>query len=663
MFLSTSITMKNSLKICSILLIVFSLKTFAHFNEVFSNAYFFGDSLSDQGSNKALDSNGTHINMLNPTGGPPFVIAAPVGPFTDDRVWVEYFSQQIGTTANIRAENYLIHLLPNTPNPPSLVEPVQKTTDPFAFDYSSKPTTTNYAYAGMTTKATILQTLIALLDQKVVSAPQFQAILQAIATQPPAISSNLIRNNILNATNKLDSNALYSIWAGSNDYFNNETDATVIVNNLFTSISILRSAGAKNLIVFNLPDFSESPGAIDRLDVLGIDHKKPLETNREILRRAREVNFPLLVVDAETLLKNIRSNPARFGFNNKDDIFIGDLLHPNGRAHQIVASFLANNLLSPIKTISSMFTTNSDVIKNTFQTISQQMVPSQQATGGDVFLSGNIGHNRSSNIGNDKAKNIPSNITVGYKYRVNQKAMLGIAISQHQQKVKQLSTNGNYLLAGQILSGYMGINNSYGYLQGMVQAGYNNYSDIRRSFSLHTATANTMGQTHGYHFGSLIQGGLHYSNNNIQTGPYAEVQFMQMRIRAYKERDTSGEIDALGLDIHKQQEHRTLLAVGWRFAYMLQKALNAYSLNVMLSHYLTLNKHETNIEYNPTTMSGTRASFTVNPSEAFVKADINFAVHPIKASKFGYAIGYSYYKGKYKTTRHLLNFSLNMKIA
>ena len=63
------------------------------------------------------------------------------------------------------------------------------------------------------------------------------------------------------ATNTfVDSDALYIVWAGANDYLDTRiTDPTVPVNNLSTAVSSLADYGAKNIMVVNLPDLGKLP--------------------------------------------------------------------------------------------------------------------------------------------------------------------------------------------------------------------------------------------------------------------------------------------------------------------------------------------------------------------------------------------------------------------
>ncbi len=70
-------------------------------------------------------------------------------------------------------------------------------------------------------------------------------------------------NNFIASTPNIDPNGLYTIWAGIYDFGLSVTDTTELVNNITTAVENLANAGAKNIIVPNLPDLNQFPGTSD----------------------------------------------------------------------------------------------------------------------------------------------------------------------------------------------------------------------------------------------------------------------------------------------------------------------------------------------------------------------------------------------------------------
>ncbi len=171
----------------------------------FSNTYFFGDSLTDSGAFVGNDDAGAG------------------GTFSTDPglVWSEVLANSFGTTA-----------IANNPDNAA----------------NTDPNGTNYAQGGarVTLSPGFGQT-----DSPEAALPVSTQIANYLASNPTA-----------------DPNAVYSVWAGANDIFFNFSDPAAVAN-LTTSanelsglVSQLADAGAKYIIVPNLPDIGTSPSSI-----------------------------------------------------------------------------------------------------------------------------------------------------------------------------------------------------------------------------------------------------------------------------------------------------------------------------------------------------------------------------------------------------------------
>ncbi len=159
----------------------------------------------------------------------------------------------------------------------------------------------------------------------------------------------------------VDPNAIYSIYGGANDYIFDNTNVSQVVGNLASSIGLLAQGGAKNLLVFNLPDIGESPFAKVRnltqpLNALTQEHNRQLAVAIDNLRTLNPL-LNIYSVDVNTLFKTVRSNPGQFGFtnvndacvtgnslsatsvcDNPNDFLFFDDVHPSSRAHSLIAS-------------------------------------------------------------------------------------------------------------------------------------------------------------------------------------------------------------------------------------------------------------------------------------------------------------------------------------
>jgi phospholipase/lecithinase/hemolysin len=175
----------------------------------------------------------------------------------------------------------------------------------------------------------------------------------------------------------VDSNAIYSILGGANDYtsaIDNKRVPNVsqVVSNLTESINRLANKNAKNFLVFNLPNLGDTPRysanreAQPLLNALTQDHNRQLAIALNDVRSKRP-DLNIYTVDFNSLFQTLRSNPsppAPFGFtivnrpcldgnnelatgvcNNPNEFLFFDDVHPSSEAHRL----LANTALASIK--------------------------------------------------------------------------------------------------------------------------------------------------------------------------------------------------------------------------------------------------------------------------------------------------------------------------
>src|SRR3954447_2101686 len=166
----------------------------------FTNIFFFGDSLTDAGSYKPVLPPGTGLFTTNP------------GP-----VWAQVLAQRYGLTA-----------------------------------IPANQGGTDFAQGGA----------------RVTGLP-------GVPNSPPTGTATPIATQVtqLLASGPLDSNALYAIWGGANDIFFQlgaagagvitpaqlQANVAAAAGDLVRQVAILQAAGARNIIVFNLPDIGRTP--------------------------------------------------------------------------------------------------------------------------------------------------------------------------------------------------------------------------------------------------------------------------------------------------------------------------------------------------------------------------------------------------------------------
>ena len=163
----------------------------------------------------------------------------------------------------------------------------------------------------------------------------------------------------------VDSQALYYIWAGGNDFFTNPTGATVskAITNLVTDVSALYQAGARNFFIPNLPDLATTAVALQQDATYQAGARQlTLAFNSNLVSRlnsleAQLVGSDIQVFDAYSFLTTLRSSYAAQGFNvtnpclvttgtpslcsNPSQYYLWDNVHPTAGVHQAIGTAMA----------------------------------------------------------------------------------------------------------------------------------------------------------------------------------------------------------------------------------------------------------------------------------------------------------------------------------
>lgn len=151
-----------------------------------------------------------------------------------------------------------------------------------------------------------------------------------------------------------DPNALYIIWAGTNDYLRGATNSSTPVNNLLMAVKSLSSVGAKNIVLVNLPDLGKLPSTrIEQrsasLTDLTNKHNSRLAASLVGLRHQISSDVSITYLDVNSLFKQVIKTPEKFGFTDvtnpcltKDSVcahpnkyLFWDGIHPTTAAHKL----------------------------------------------------------------------------------------------------------------------------------------------------------------------------------------------------------------------------------------------------------------------------------------------------------------------------------------
>ncbi len=191
----------------------------------------------------------------------------------------------------------------------------------------SSSQTQNFAYGGATTGS------------------DGNSLVPALLTQVQSFTQTHQRAN---------SDALYVLWAGANDYLQGASSATTPVENMTKAIASLADMGAKKLLVANLPDLGHLPATRTSansatLNALTRAHNQGLRRSLKVLSQ-QHTDLQIATLDANTLYREAITKPAKFGFTNVTSACVSgsgtcgqpaqslfwDSIHPTTAAHRIL---------------------------------------------------------------------------------------------------------------------------------------------------------------------------------------------------------------------------------------------------------------------------------------------------------------------------------------
>ncbi|MBE9166826.1 SGNH/GDSL hydrolase family protein [Pleurocapsales cyanobacterium LEGE 06147] len=336
----------------------------------FSKLYVFGDSLSDSGN---LFNATTYVQSFEEFLEVDIPVIPPSPPYFEGRfsngpVWVENLAEDLGLTLTPSTELSVFNPQFRLPSPVTFT-PEGIEISPF-FNGTTTTQSVNFAFGGAQTGER--------------NAGELAGFRPGVLTQVDWFVNDHQQVELA------DSDALYIVWAGANDYQNiPDAQPEEIVGNLKTAIESLYDIGARNFLVPNLPDLGKTPLALssaslvpaDTLTNLTREHNLLLDTTLDDLRDSLTGINPI-PFNVNGIFNEILTTPEEFGLtgrtspalrgrgqpltnvsepcldpvtfvgcSNPDEYLFWDAIHPTSFAHEILGEFALTTLITETETI------------------------------------------------------------------------------------------------------------------------------------------------------------------------------------------------------------------------------------------------------------------------------------------------------------------------
>jgi outer membrane lipase/esterase len=392
---------------------------------------------------------------------------------------------------------------------------------------------------------------------------------------------------------RADPKALYSIWGGANDIFyhdgvigsaetldqaNQQIAAAAALEGQL--IDRLQAAGARRIIVFNLPDVGLSPGGLPQDTVLS-------QTYNSVLNSHLAGRSGVVPVNMFAILHELVATPAAFGFANATtqactvsiallctpqtlvqpnagSIFVfADDSHPTVAAQLGIAQAVIAELTAPGQ-MSLLAEAPLALLRGHRAAVREELDRDTAGQGVTLFASGRAGRRRLdgdwavASAGSDEGA-----LTMGGIWRSGGGLALGAALTGGQSRVSLRDELGGFdakELALSVFGQWSGGGGNWASLQAGL--GHTDYDDIRRSFILASAFRTERSSSTGHDYSVELAGGRWLHVGGLRTGPFAA--FSYDRVQVGDAAEISG--DSTAMWFAAQTREAAVGRLGWSLA-------------------------------------------------------------------------------------------------
>ena len=397
--------------------------------------------------------------------------------------------------------------------------------------------------------------------------------------QSPTVMEQ-IEQYFLRSDRQADPNALYAIWGGGNDVADsagsdppNAARHTVMAASVnVQQIRRLQAAGARHVVVFNLPDISKSPYAGNQGPLVqGALTQLVTAYNEGLHAGIRESEDGIVPINVFAFANEVVENPGTYGFLNATGTACGepdatsavsitcgpqgsgypvsyedganrqylfaDRSHPSGAMHAMIASLVTSTLAAPIQV--SLAGEGGVEMAN----IHRSAVSAERMT--DLGLDRSVGSWRAyvtGRIGRYELDALPrlgetradvQVFTLGANHRTGTNLWWGAALSFGWYNN---DASGASLESSAVIGSVHGTWRRGGlYVSGGLSAGSTSV-DVKRSITLGPAVRAEQGSTSAGQFGAELDAGWMLGDpDDLQHGPFLGLAWLNQSVDGYRE--------------------------------------------------------------------------------------------------------------------------------
>ena len=467
-----------------------------------------------------------------------------------------------------------------------------------------------------------------------------------------------------------DPNALYSIWGGANDIFASlGTPATAQANTVAAAtayvqqIGRLQAAGARYIVVYNLPNlgatpqFGANPTVASSVSQITVVYNSALNTG------LAQLGDGIIAINTFGLIAEIVANPGLYGFTNvtgvacngssvacgpagsglpatyqpgtNDTYLFADGVHPTGAAHRILANVVLSTIAAPIQ-VSYAGEGGLQAAADHSRAINDELMSDFQLNRevGSVrgFATVNFGQheyedNAATNILGGDADAL--SLTLGANHRLSEYAYwgVGITLGNHDNSVASAELESRSVIGS--IGGALRFGGG-GYVHGAVSGGSTSI-DVSRGIVLGPSVREEEGSTNASLFGAEVGLGWLFEAGSMQHGPFVGASWVQQEVDGFAE--DSGSATSMNYGSFDRDSMVT------RVGYQLMGNAGSFRPFLRVAHNQEGEDDQIFVNAGSNSMNGrfTMPGFT--PSEDWISADLglNWQVSDNMTAFFAYS--------------------------
>ncbi len=495
-------------------------------------------------------------------------------------------------------------------------------------------------------------------------------------------------NQLLQTYPTFGPHSLFVYWLGSNDILLSKPiatgfsdlyprfDANVSVGNTISSLNRLHNSGARYLVVINLPALERTPEALLNPGLSNDYFSEPRQFNHILLNRLKTVGYEVIQIDLFSVFNFLLDNSVRFGFTDITHgcttnsvpgqscatSFFFNGVHPTDKTHRMLADFIYSILAAP-DFVATLADTQLAQLQGQNALIRQQLYPQQIAQEvGKIypFVAGNFGNNQPG-INPDRVKfsSTGGNGTVGVLTKLNEDFLIGAAIGQMLNSINYDVNGSGFNNKATALSLFASYQKSRFYVNAIINYAFLNFYNIQRNYFIGPVLESSTGNTSGSQQGASMQMGFNVvDNDNITTGPLANLDYQSVSVNGYAE--SSGD-QVFDLVYDDQSKQSIIGGLGWQATFKRQ----FYNMPVNTYVFITMNKEfesgDRDIFFHQVTLPVDFASLPVTQvAGVFASAGINVSAQ--FANGWLGSIGYIGSKGDGNAYSNLILVALSIPL-